>query len=59
MDICEPNLPMERGITANPRTTTTGALYNVSAIVLPDVAEVFGLAPGTRDEVFSSKRQNK
>ena len=39
------------------RQAIAGALYPVSANLLADVCEGFGLAPGTREEAFSSKRQ--
>jgi hypothetical protein len=48
---------MERTATATLRTAIVEALYPISANMLADVCEAFGLAPGTRDEAFSSKRQ--
>jgi len=47
---------MEKSVTAALRAAIVDALYRVSANLLADVAEAVGLAPGTRDEAFSSKQ---
>jgi hypothetical protein len=38
------------------RQAIVETLYPTSANMLADVCEAFGLAPGTRDEAFNSKR---
>lgn len=48
---------MEMSVVAALRTAIVEALYPVSANLLADVGEAVGLAPGTRDEAFSSKQR--
>ena len=45
-----------KGAASELRQVIIETLYPTSANMLADVCEGFGLAPGTRDEAFSSKR---
>ncbi|MDH4989105.1 abortive infection family protein [Aminobacter anthyllidis] len=48
---------MEKSVTAALRAAVVDALYPISANILADVCEAFGLEPGTRDQAFSSKQR--
>ncbi|TPI67977.1 hypothetical protein FJ420_09250 [Mesorhizobium sp. B3-1-3] len=48
---------MEKPLTPGLRTAIVEAFYPVSANILADVCEGFGLAAGTREEAFSSKQR--
>lgn len=48
---------MEKSVPASLRAAIVEALYPISANILSDVCEAFGLEPGTRDQAFSSKQR--
>jgi hypothetical protein len=48
---------MEKPLIPGLRAAIVEALYQVSANILADVCEGFGLAAGTREEAFSSKQR--